>query len=266
MSSILNNEKSTVYPWLQKTWYDLLLQHQNNHLPHAMLLSGSEGLGKRDLAKKLSQYLLCLSPKVSSSAFSSNIKKACQECRSCKLFMSHSHPDYLLCEPEEKGKQIKIDSIRQINDFVQKTPQISKTKIVQIYPIETMNMNAANALLKTLEEPAGETYLLLVAQHLGSVLPTIKSRVQKISIPLANTETHIAWLMSESWGSELSLSIEEKKQRVALSIQRCGRAPLKTLSWLCSDALDNDILRFNLMHEWLSQSTNLSKTSKAFQK
>jgi hypothetical protein len=72
--------------------------------------------------------------------------------------------------------------------------------------------------------------------------------------------------MSESWGSELSLSIEEKKQRVALSIQRCGRAPLKTLSWLCSDALDNDILRFNLMHEWLSQSTNLSKTSKAFQK
>src|SRR5690554_6234173 len=104
----------------------------------------------------------------------------------------------LLCEPEDNSKQIRVESICKVNDFLAHTSQISKSQVVIIRPIEVMNLNAANALLKTLEEPAGSSYLILEAERYGSVLPTIRSRCQRIMVPAPamRSEEHTSELQS----------------------------------------------------------------------
>lgn len=241
-------------PWTNELWQSLVKRYQGVGLPHASLLLGNEGTGKRSLAFKLAKFLLCQDADKKTAENGSY----CNQCHSCHLMDAGSHPDYFICGQEAKGKQIKVDSVRQLNEFLSKTPQISACQVVQIYPIEAMNPNASNALLKTLEEPSGESYLLLMADRLGSVLPTIRSRTQRISIQPPSTAVALAWLNQRMPNTS--------KEDLTLALRQCADGPLKAEAWLREGLLAQDAAYTRLMQGWLSGQQQLQNVSKALVK
>jgi len=242
-------------PWNKELWQDLIERYHGPGLPHASLLLGNEGTGKRPLAFKLAKFLLC---KAADKKTAKN-NSYCSECHSCKLFDAGSHPDYFICDQEAKGKQVKVDTVRKVNEFLSKTPQISACQVVQIYPVEAMNLNASNALLKTLEEPSGESYLLLMAERLGSVLPTIRSRTQRISLHPPQTEQALAWLKTR-------MAASTPADDLVLALRQCAGGPLKAEQWLREGLLAQDSAYTSLMQNWLSGKQQLQDVSKALSK
>lgn len=220
-------------PWLEPVWQSLVKRQQNIGLPHAIMLAGVRGVGKHSLALKLAQWLLC------DSAQKNRLEQACGQCHSCNLWKAGSHPDMLLCEPEDTSKQIRIESIRRVNDFLAQTSQISKSQVVIIRPIEVMNLSAANALLKTLEEPAGSSNLILEAERYGSVLPTIRSRCQRIMVPAPSMEEGLAYLLEQG--------VDETQATMALQINQ--GAPLAALRWINEES-EPQKEWFDLLKQW----------------
>jgi DNA polymerase-3 subunit delta' len=149
------------------------------------LLHGPAGIGKRALAERLMAHLLCNTP---------NGLEACATCKSCMLLAAGSHPDNYILEPEEADKPIKVDQVRDLVSFVVQTSQMGGRKVVLIEPVESMNINAANALLKSLEEPSGNTVLLLVSHQPSRLLPTVKSRCVQQACPLPGEQMSLDWL------------------------------------------------------------------------
>lgn len=170
------------YPWQDSLWQQLAGRKQH---AHAYLLHGPAGIGKRALAERLMASLLCRRP---------SAQDACGECKSCLLLKAGSHPDNYILEPEEADKAIKVDQVRDLVSFVVQTAQMGGRKVVLIEPAESMNINAANALLKSLEEPSGDTVLLLVSHQTSRLLPTIKSRCVQQACPLPSEAMSLAWL------------------------------------------------------------------------
>ncbi|MGK0248695.1 MAG: DNA polymerase-3 subunit delta' [Oleispira sp.] len=241
-------------PWNNDLWQGLVKRYHGAGLPHALLLLGNEGTGRRSLGFKLAKFLLCQA----SDKKAAQSSLYCDQCHSCKLMDAGSHPDYFICNQEAKGKQIKVDTVRKLNDFMSKTPQISACQVVQIYPLEAMNLNASNALLKTLEEPSGESYLLLIAERLGTVLPTIRSRTQRINLHPPHSEQALEWL-SERLPNTSS-------EDLALALRQCGGGPLKAERWLREGSLLQDAAYISLMQKWLSGQQQLQDVSKALSK
>ncbi len=175
------------YEWQNTLWDEFCTRVENNKLPHAFLLVGQEGIGVGDLSVAMGQYLLCLSPLN---------RIACGRCRACQLLDAGTHPDLIRVCPEGAGKQIKVDQVREIAKFVDQTAQQGGYKIIVLEPAEAMNINAANALLKHLEEPPGRTIFFLVSHALNRVLPTIRSRCSKLSLSPPDHALAIDWLAS----------------------------------------------------------------------
>jgi len=175
-----------IYPWQQAQWQSLLAERKQNRLPHALLLTGQRGLGKVDFAHVLAKAILC----EKDSDF------ACDQCRSCRLFDVGSHPDFLNLSIEEKSKAIKVDQIRKLIAKLNQTSQRNGYQVVIIDPAEAMNRAAANAFLKTLEEPAGKVLLLLVCHQTGSLPATVLSRCQRVTFSGGNSATLLKWLKS----------------------------------------------------------------------
>ena len=171
-----------VFPWQAALWQNLAGRAQH---AHAYLLHGPAGIGKRALAENLMAALLCRSPVE---------LRACGQCKSCQLLAAGTHPDNFILEPEEADKAIKVDQVRELVSFVVQTAQMGGRKVVLVEPTESMNLNAANALLKSLEEPSGDTVLLLVCHQPSRLLPTIKSRCLQQACPLPSEAQSLAWL------------------------------------------------------------------------
>jgi len=171
-----------VYPWQETLWQQLAGRSQH---AHAYLLHGPAGIGKRALAERLMASLLCQKP---------NALEACGNCKSCHLLAAGTHPDNFVLEPEEADKPIKVDQVRELVEFVVQTAQLGGRKVVLLEPAEAMNLNAANALLKSLEEPSGNTVLLLISHQPSRLLPTIKSRCVQQACPLPSEAMSLAWL------------------------------------------------------------------------
>lgn len=180
-----------IYPWQQSQWQALHRRRQRGELPHALLFTGPAGMGKQFFADCFAHALLCESP--------SDDGSACGLCRGCLLMEAGNHPDYLRVEPEEEGKGIGIDVIRELIRFQALKSQYGRARVIQLHPAERLNRAAANALLKTLEEPAGDTVLLLTTAQPSALLPTVRSRCQQILFrPLvaADDETR-QWLQGQ---------------------------------------------------------------------
>ena len=173
------------YPWQQDQWQQLALQVEQGRLPHALLLTGSKYIGKYQFALSLAQRLLCHAPVGGYS---------CGQCKPCHLVMSGTHPDHFKIEPEEEGKAIRIDLIRQLGEFVAKTSQQGGWKVVIISPAESMNINASNALLKSLEEPGPNTLLILVCHEPSRLSATIRSRCRMVKFPAPPMSNVRPWL------------------------------------------------------------------------
>ncbi len=172
-------------PWQAAQWQRLQQQRQQDQLPHALLLAGAPGIGKRRLAQAFGAGLLCRQPVDGA---------ACGECKACHLLAAGSHPDWQWLAPEEAGKAIKIDQVRAVVDFVTQTSQLGGWRVMVVEPAEAMNRNSANALLKTLEEPPAGVILLLVSDAPGRLLPTIRSRCQQLLLAIPAEADSRAWL------------------------------------------------------------------------
>lgn len=172
-------------PWHDAQWSRLFSPDGRARLPHALLLRGQAGLGKRCFALRLARALLCRSP---------SPEEACGECRSCHLVSVGTHPDLHRIEAPEDRKLIGIDQIRELIERVALTASGGAGKVVVVAPAELMTRSAANTLLKTLEEPPGAAVFLLVSDR-SSLLPaTVRSRCQSVSFACPPAEAALSWL------------------------------------------------------------------------
>jgi DNA polymerase-3 subunit delta' len=192
---------SSPLPWHAHDWAQLTGQLAEDKLPHALLLMGEQYTGKSQFALALSRLLLCAHPEGGLN---------CGSCHACELSRSGSHGDFNWVQPGEKSRTIKIDQIREVVQFTSKTAGFGKRKVVVLAPADSMNINAFNALLKSLEEPSSETYLILVCHRMHTVPATIRSRCQcrRLAIPDAQSSLH--WLdtfTAERLESETILSL-----------------------------------------------------------
>ncbi|MEP5567301.1 MAG: DNA polymerase III subunit delta' [Halioglobus sp.] len=176
---------SAPLPWHQDLWARFNQQLVDGNLPHALVLSGTAGSGKARLALALARLLLCQAP-------SGGLN--CGKCHSCELSAGGSHGDFQWLQPEEKSRAIKIDQVRGVVNFTTKTASFGARKVVVLSPADAMNTNAANGLLKSLEEPSPGTFLLLVCHQLHSLPATIRSRCQIIKLPSPSLESSRSWL------------------------------------------------------------------------
>lgn len=178
--------------WLDPVRNEFRERIRSDRLAHALLLSGPAGTGKQEMALELAASLLCLDSAL----------PACGKCRSCQLLRTGAHPDFrmLTFEINEKtGKlrtEIVIEQVRNLIASLQLTTTISARKVALLKPAEAMNRNAANALLKTLEEPPGDSVILLVSHDPGQLPATIRSRCQNLQVRLPDSESVLKWLLA----------------------------------------------------------------------
>ena len=176
----------TLQPWQKHSWQQLQDYITQDRVPQALLISGDKGLGKVQLATQFAHSLLCINP----------TKDAvnCGCCTSCHLLKAHTHPDLIKISPEEVGKNITINQIRQLVSLLSLKPQFDRYRVVILHPAEQLNNASANAFLKYLEEPTERTILILVTDSASRLPATILSRCQKLSISKPDKQTTINWL------------------------------------------------------------------------
>lgn len=191
-------------PWLLDEGVALLSRSGNGRLPHALLLSGVDGIGKRAFAQWLSESLLCREPNLSVQA---GVRLgACGECDSCRQLLADSHPDYKKLVPEGANAAIKVDPIRALVEWLQLTASQGSYRIALLEQADTLNRSAANSLLKTLEEPGDHAVLILSATKLGALPATIRSRCQKITLKMGEAGIALDWLKDKINDPEAALS------------------------------------------------------------
>lgn len=173
-------------PWLQPSWSQLSRYINQKRIPQALLMVGSNGLGKQKLAKYYAQSLLCTAPL--------NDGRFCGDCQSCALFKARTHPDYTLIEPEKAGKAIGISVIRQLMAKLVLKPQFDANRVVLINSADSLNNASANAFLKYLEEPTERTCLILITDKPNKLPATIRSRCQKLNITSPDEAMLSEWL------------------------------------------------------------------------
>lgn len=186
---------SACYPWLADVEAEFSERLANDRLAHAFLVSGPVDCGKVDLARRFAAAALCEQGRY----------PACGSCRSCQLDASGAHPDRHIVtfepnpkKPEELRKELVVDQVRALTASLCLTNTISHRKAAIIHPVEAMNKSAANALLKTLEEPPGDAVILLVSHAPSRLLATIRSRCQKLTVRLPETSMAIDWLKASA--------------------------------------------------------------------
>lgn len=189
-----------LYPWHEATWQRWAALRAR--LPHALLLKGPQGTGKLDFALSLARSLLCVTP--------GSDGQACGTCSACHWFEQETHPDFRLLQPEalaegdesDSGKkkparQITVEQVRSLADFANLSAHQGGRRVVLIHPAERMNVSAANALLKTLEEPSANMVLLLVSHKPQQLLPTIRSRCVALAMPMPAPQAARDWLKAQ---------------------------------------------------------------------
>ncbi|MGE6179104.1 DNA polymerase III subunit delta' [Aeromonas salmonicida] len=198
-----------MYPWLIPDWHALSQTAEAGRLGHAWLLLGDPGLGKEQLAERLARLHLCQQP---------DRGEPCGQCHSCQLFDKGHHPD--LGTVTIDSKTIGVEAIREICARLQNSAQLGRGKVVIIPDAERMTESAANALLKTLEEPAGDSLLLLIASQVSRLLPTILSRCHKHVCQLPTEVETVRWLA------------EQGHQATLAQVRICQGAPLRVLRYI----------------------------------
>jgi DNA polymerase III subunit delta' len=218
-------------PWLAP----LVRQALRSQQAHALLLHGPQGVGQFELATTLAQAWLC-------EAAQADVR-ACGVCASCRLVQARSHPDLLVLIPEalqaalgwgaaegdeaatervskaKPSQEIKVDAVRRAVNFAQVTSARGRGKVVVLHPAERMNGIAANALLKTLEEPVGDTRFLLSCAAPDALLPTVRSRCQRITLGLPPIADATAWLATQGVAD------------AAVMLAAAGGQPQEALAW-----------------------------------
>jgi DNA polymerase III subunit delta' len=205
---VVGEDGALALPWLQAPLAEVLSSHRG----HALLVQGNDGIGMLPFALTLAQAWLC------EGVGRAEGQGPCGRCGSCRLVQSHLHPDLQVLMPEQlrrqhewlrvddkaeaddkrkPSKQIRIDEVRSVIDWVFKTSARGRGKVVVLHPAETMNLQSANALLKTLEEPPAGTRLVLTTADSAGLLPTVRSRCQHLRMPPPTPVLAQQWLSAQ---------------------------------------------------------------------
>ena len=182
-----------MHTWLQAYQVQLSQQISAERLPHALLIKGIKGAGKKVLSQWLVGVLLCQQKSLDNYH---QIYMSCGTCKSCLLMKSHTFPEHVFVAPEKNS--LGVDAIRHATKFFEKKPQIGHVKAVEIHDAQLMTIAAANALLKTLEEPSNQSYIVLVSSDADMMLPTIISRCSVIDIRPPSGDALLAQLSSQT--------------------------------------------------------------------
>jgi DNA polymerase-3 subunit delta' len=241
--------QTAVHPWnMAKA---AAFTRDRRRLPHALLFAGPNGVGKNAFAAWLAQFLLCVNP--------SEDGQPCSHCQGCRLYSAGSHPDLHVVQPEatykssgtllaqyalryppaEKSKDskdssvIRIDQIRALIDDAQTRPQIAACRVIVLSPADSMNVNAANSLLKLLEEPSPDSYLILVADHPARLPATIRSRCARMEFRVPPPEQALAWLQRQSLSDtaepKLLLDLASGAPLAAIALAESGFLEQRTM-------------------------------------
>lgn len=205
-----------VTQWHAAAWQQLQASHRQERLPHALLISGEEGVGKQEFAEQLAASLLCEQP--------GQDGQACGQCPACQRLAAQSHPDRFWLVPEEPGKPIKIGAVRELIQNLSLTGHYGGYRVVTVAPAEVMNHNAANAFLKTLEEPPPRTLIILVTAMPSRLPATIRSRCQPLRLGRPEPQAASDWLARTLPDSP--------SEDIAQAMQLAGGAPLLAARYL----------------------------------
>ena len=206
-----------VYPWQDGLWSQLDSLLASARLGHALLFTGAPGVGKTHLARQLAASLLCAEPGARSLA--------CGHCRACRQLAAGAHPDFVELAVAEDRQSILVDQVRRFSHTLHLRPQYAGARVGLIQPAERLHPNAANALLKTLEEPPQGSHILLVSARPSAVPATVRSRCQLVRVPLPRAEQLRGWAGAQS-------------AAVAQALALARGAPLRAL-----DMAEQDIAR-----------------------
>lgn len=215
-----------MYSWHTSNWQKLTSSQNNKRLAHGLLFYGAAGTGKRDFAIEFGHWLMCNQPLAD---------KACGECKSCQLIKGESHPDFHYLGPEEEGKAIKVDQVRELIDKMSLTNHGLGYRVIVIAPADALNVNASNSLLKTLEEPPANTVLILVTDKPSKLMATIRSRTQMIRFDLPDVKQSMEWLQLQNI------------DKAELALNLSAGAPLAALELVDEDGL---LIRDRLFENW----------------
>lgn len=183
-----------IFPWQTTQWLQISAALQSEQLPHAMLLQGSEGLGKAAFAQELANAVLCQRPEAN--------HQACGKCQACRLIAANTHPDLYSLQPTAKENSkstkpalsIRIEDVRSLCEKLNKTSQFGGYRVAILNKAEQLTTSAANSLLKTLEEPGQNVLLILVSERPQRLPITIRSRCQALRMNLPAEKEALDWL------------------------------------------------------------------------
>ncbi|WP_159738322.1 DNA polymerase III subunit delta' [Vibrio atypicus] len=230
-----------LYPWLTQLWQEWQTSLEAGRFSNASMLIAEPGLGAEQLVDLFSRVVMC----------SNYDSEACGFCHSCQLMKSGSHPDFHIVKPEKEGKAITVEQIRHCNRQAQESSQLAGTRLFIIEPAEAMNESAANALLKTLEEPSGRCMFLLVTHRANGLLPTITSRCQQWHLASPDSKTVTDWL-----------SIEAKGEIPVYAAHLNRNAPLSTLEFVEAGKTDVYLKLEAQLLDWVKGQGDALKLAK----
>lgn len=212
-----------IFPWQQQKWQYLVERKTIGQFPHAILITGQDGVGKFCFAQNLVALLLC------HKNDSTGLVAACGECDSCGLLQANNHPDAIFVQAEEPGKAIKIDQVREVIVELNNTSHQGGYKVVVIKGAELLNIAASNALLKTLEEPVSNVVIILISARPLQLPATIRSRCQILSLPTPG------YYIAKEWLEQQLPNVDIVNIKLLLALSE--NAPLNALNLTAKDEL-----------------------------
>lgn len=239
---VITIPKPRLLPWHEPVLIQLRGAVAAQRLPHALLLQGADGLGKRGFAAWLAAAVLCENP-VDSLQY-------CGQCASCKLIAAGTHPDLLWIAPEEDKQQISVDQVRAAAERLGKTSFRRGYKIAVVEPAHQMTSSAANSVLKTLEEPPAESLLILITSRPSSLPATVRSRCQKITMQRPSAPDALEWLQAET-GSAIEPAV----------LEFTGGAPLRALEFAKGRFAELDADMQRSMSQLLSGQSDVTQVA-----
>jgi DNA polymerase-3 subunit delta' len=247
--------------WLDPLRRQLAGQQARGRLPHGILLTGAPGAGQAELGTWLAARILCRG----------DGDRPCGACADCRLFVAGNHPDYRSVSVLAGKKEIGIDQVRALSEAFTMRSYRGGAKVALLAPAEAMNAKSWNALLKTLEEPAPDTYLLLAASRVDRIPRTITSRTMRLRLPLPGEAEAVAWLKSRRAGgdaasllglaygapflaedyAEEGLAELQAEMQVAIDAAMAGR--LDVVGFAERSARNAPAVRLAWLESWLTQ-------------
>ena len=216
-----------LFPWLEPYRLTIATAVAQGRLPHALLLTGLTGVGKGVLAEAIARQLLCEAATLEAGP--------CGRCAACAQINAGSHPDYIKVQLEEDASVIKVDQIRWLAEKLAFSSHQGGYKVAVLDPADKMNINAANSLLKTLEEPSDNTVLVLVCERASQLPPTVRSRCQQIKVDVPGQDSALEWLSGQGITT------------AATYLQMAHGAPLEALKQAQADSIEARRVHFDAL-------------------